>query len=171
MYMNMPKKYFSLIFLWTIIIIFKLPVIAQHSFRDSIELIINKTEQKKKLETYDRFAEKVIEKFNPDEALKYFSEFKETAVTSGNSLYEAEAYRYMGRVYFKKGDMDNAISLFSKSVGILEKTNNIHTPEYILAINDLGRMYYHKDSVEKAIEIFKKPFDIYSTFWVRLNDL
>lgn len=61
-------------------------------------------------------------------------------------------YFKLGNLYFRNGNVDDAIRLFEK-VGILN-------PNFAMAHHNLGVVYYSQNRTDKAIEEFKRAIEI-----------
>ena len=65
----------------------------------------------------------------------------------------AEAYSSMGQVYYRRGDLDNAIRWIKKSL-------SYNFPQKDLVMNNLGLLYAQKGEYSQALNIFEEVLSL-----------
>lgn len=79
---------------------------------------------------------------------------------NGKSKLHLNLVNNLGVTYHLKGELENALTFYLKSINLYEKANNIDNVDYSLALNNVANLYDDIGQTKKSIFYLEKALEI-----------
>ena len=95
----------------------------------------------------------------PDEGLKYFKKSLAVNTERGDKVNMANCFVDIGQIYFRKGDVLQALEQYHKALKIFEKINSLNDMAFCLG--NMGNLYAAQNDLENALSYLNRSAKLY----------
>jgi two-component system, NarL family, sensor histidine kinase UhpB len=127
---------------------------ASRSFRDALEIRLEKEQSKKTAEVYSNIASMLMGVGNKDKAIEWFFKALRLYELHGSGVGQGETYSNISSVFYLMGKIDDAIEYQKQSIYFRERQKDL--PGLVITQTNIGQLYILKDSFPRALHYLQR---------------
>ena len=85
----------------------------------------------------------------------------ELVIATRDEKQHSAAYNNLGSIEFEKGNLEQALKYYEKSLELEKRFTNENDPSLIPTYNNIGTVYYKQGDLDRALESFQKAIEIH----------